>query len=93
MALVFMPFSDALNVTNKTGVSKPTLSRLLKAKLITRLEHGLYIKSEADFPNDLEFVIACHKFGPEAARTDKIGSLLETIKLFFQPKASIFLLC
>ena len=50
----------------KAGVSKPTLSRLLKAKLITRLEHGLYIKSEADFPDDIEFVIACHKFGPEA---------------------------
>lgn len=48
------------------GVSKPTIARLIKAKVIIRLEHGLYLSLSADLPDELEFISACFKFGPEA---------------------------
>lgn len=49
------------------GISQPTLSRLAAAGSITRLEHGLYLHPEAAIdPSDLDFAIACAKFGKQS---------------------------
>jgi predicted transcriptional regulator of viral defense system len=50
------------------GISQPTLSRLATSGKIIRLEHGLYIHPHAGLdPLELDFAIACAKFGPKSA--------------------------
>lgn len=48
------------------GISKPTLSRLVKRGILEKLGHGIYIHKDADWPEDIEFIIACQSLGPEA---------------------------
>ncbi len=49
------------------GISQPTLSRLVKAGKLIRLEHGLFQHPEAKIdPSELDFAIACAKLGKES---------------------------
>jgi predicted transcriptional regulator of viral defense system len=50
------------------GISQPTLSRLVKNKLITRLGTGLYVHPDAKISHHhLDYILACSKFGPKSA--------------------------
>jgi predicted transcriptional regulator of viral defense system len=51
----------------KMGISQQSLSRLVAAKTLKRVGHGIYLHPEADLDQDVGFQIACAKFGPEAA--------------------------
>jgi len=52
----------------KAGVSQPTLSRLAASGKIVRIEHGLYFHPKAAISGrDMDFAIACARFGPNAA--------------------------
>ena len=52
----------------KIGISQPSLSRLVATGQITRLGPGLYGHPESTKvePQDLDYVIACARFGPQA---------------------------
>ena len=52
----------------KLGVSQPTLSRWVKNGELRHLSHGLYAHPKFEIPpQDLDFAIACAKFGPKSA--------------------------
>ncbi len=54
---------DAVNA----GISQPTLSRLVKAEKLIRLEHGLFLHPEAKIDlSELDFAIACAKLGKKS---------------------------
>jgi len=59
------PFSIAQ--AKKIGISHQELSRLVKKERINRLERGIYIHSDGNFPREIDFQIACKKFGPQSA--------------------------
>jgi predicted transcriptional regulator of viral defense system len=55
-------------VLKKLRISQPTLSRWVKNGEIRRLSHGLYVHPEFNIPpEDLDFVIACARFGRKSA--------------------------
>jgi predicted transcriptional regulator of viral defense system len=49
------------------GISQQTLSRLVAAKRLNRVAHGIYLHPDAELDQDAGFQIAFAKFGPEAA--------------------------
>lgn len=53
---------DALSA----GISKPTLGRLVQRGVLQRFAHGIFIHSEAEWPDNLEFIVACMSLGPES---------------------------
>ena len=59
------PFSIAQ--AEKIGISHQELSRLVKEEKIHRMERGVYIHTDASFPREIDFQIACKKFGPKSA--------------------------
>lgn len=68
MAIKTLGIITAQQVQKKFGVSQPTLSRWVKNGEIRRLSHGFYAHPEFEIPpQDLDFAIACAKFGPKSA--------------------------
>jgi predicted transcriptional regulator of viral defense system len=59
------PFSVAQ--AKEVGISHQELSRLVKEEKILRVDRGVYIHSRASFPREIDFQIACKKFGPNSA--------------------------
>lgn len=55
--------SDAI----KEGVSQRTLSRMVEAGVLTRLEHGIFLHPDFERMGEVEFILACLRFGPDAA--------------------------
>jgi len=49
------------------GLSQQSLSRLVAAKRLKRVGHGLYLHPDAEMDQDVGFQMAFAKFGPEAA--------------------------
>lgn len=58
------PFT--LKQAKSVGLSQPTLSRLIQAGLINRIGRGLYLHPKASVTSEVDFKIACQKFGPES---------------------------
>jgi predicted transcriptional regulator of viral defense system len=78
-------------IQKKFGISQPTLSRWVKSGEVLRLSHGLYVHPEYKIPpQDLDFVVACAKFGPKSA----IGGLsaLYHYNLTEQPPTQIWVI-
>ncbi len=48
------------------GISQPTLSRMAKAGLIERLEHGIFMHKDFEKPEHAEYIVACLRTGPES---------------------------
>ncbi len=59
------PFSIAQ--AKEIGISQQELSLLVKEDKIIRMERGIYLHPEADKSRELDFKIACAKFGPKSA--------------------------
>ena len=81
----------AHQLQEKLGVSQPTLSRWTKNAEILRLSHGFYVHPDYQIPpEELDFAIACAKFGPKSA----IGGLsaLYHYRLIDQPPAQVWLI-
>ena len=81
----------AHQLQEKLGVSQPTLSRWTKNAEILRLSHGFYVHPDYKIPpEELDFAIACAKFGPKSA----IGGLsaLYHYRLIEQPPAQVWLI-
>lgn len=57
----------SLAQAEKIGISQQELSRLVKEDEILRMERGIYLHRKADVPREIDFQIACAKFGPESA--------------------------
>ncbi|WP_141735510.1 type IV toxin-antitoxin system AbiEi family antitoxin domain-containing protein [Oligoflexus tunisiensis] len=55
--------SDAI----KEGVSQRTLSRMVEAGTLSRLEHGIFLHPDFERMDEVEFIQACLRFGPDAA--------------------------
>lgn len=51
----------------KIGLSQQSLSRLVAAKSLKRIGHGIYLHPDAELDQDVGFQIAFAKFGPAAA--------------------------
>ena len=49
------------------GLSQQSLSRLVAAKSLKRVAHGIYLHPDAELDQDVGFQIAFAMFGPEAA--------------------------
>jgi predicted transcriptional regulator of viral defense system len=58
------PFSIAQ--AEKIGIRHQELSRLVKEEKIHRMERGVYIHTDASFPREIDFQVACKKFGPKS---------------------------
>jgi predicted transcriptional regulator of viral defense system len=58
------PFT--INQAEALGISHQELSKLVKEKKIHRLERGIYLHPKAKVSREIDFQIACTKFGPEA---------------------------
>lgn len=58
------PFT--LNQAEDIGISHQELSRLVKEEKIHRMERGIYLHPKAKIPREIDFQIACTKFGPAA---------------------------
>ena len=55
-------------IQKRLKISQPTLSRLVKSGAILKLSHGIYTHSNFEIPpEDLDFAIACAKFGNKSA--------------------------
>ncbi len=51
----------------KTGISQPSLSRLVSEGKVTRLGTGFYIHPESSLaPEERDYAVACAKFGPKS---------------------------
>lgn len=50
----------------QAGVSQRTLSRMTNAGLLTRLEHGIFLHADFERMEEVEFIQACLRFGPQA---------------------------
>lgn len=48
------------------GISHQELSRLVKEEKIRRMERGIYLHPKAKTPREIDFQIACTKFGPNS---------------------------
>jgi predicted transcriptional regulator of viral defense system len=46
------------------GVSHQSLSRLVEEEKIVRVGRGMYLHSECDLGRDIDYQVACTKFGP-----------------------------
>lgn len=60
----FGPFT--LEQAEAIGISHQELSRLVKEDKIQRMERGIYLHPKAKVPREIDFQIACTKFGPKA---------------------------
>lgn len=58
------PFS--LSQAEEIGVSQQELSRLVKDEKIQRMERGIYLHPKAKVSREIDFQIACTKFGPKS---------------------------
>jgi predicted transcriptional regulator of viral defense system len=58
------PFS--LSQAEEIGISQQELSRLVKEEKIERLERGIYLHPKAKVSREIDFQIACTKFGPKS---------------------------
>jgi predicted transcriptional regulator of viral defense system len=58
------PFS--LSQAEKIGITQQELSRLVKEEKIQRMERGIYLHPKAKVSREIDFQIACTKFGPKA---------------------------
>ncbi len=58
------PFS--LFQAEEIGISQQELSRLVKEEKIQRMERGIYLHPKAKVSREIDFQIACTKFGPES---------------------------
>jgi predicted transcriptional regulator of viral defense system len=56
------PFT--LEQAKAIGISHQELSRLVKEEKIHRMERGIYLHPKAKAPREIDFQIACTKFGP-----------------------------
>lgn len=57
-----------LNEARKVGVPHSTLYRLLKDGAIQRIREGIYYSPDSDIdPAELDYIVACKKFGKSAA--------------------------
>jgi predicted transcriptional regulator of viral defense system len=59
------PFTTAQ--AKKLGLSQSTLSRLIQDGRIRRIGRGLYLHPKALVIREIDFQIACEKFGPQSA--------------------------
>jgi predicted transcriptional regulator of viral defense system len=59
------PFS--LAQAEQVGISQQELSRLVKGEKILRMERGIYLHPKAQTSREIDFKVACAKFGPESA--------------------------
>lgn len=85
-----MGILTAQQIQKKLKVSQPTLSRWVKNGQIIKLSHGFYVHPKFEIPpENLEFAIACAKFGPQSA----IGGLTALFHygLTDQPPAQIWM--
>lgn len=48
------------------GLSHQSLSRLVKDEKIIRVGRGMYLHSDADLGRDIDYQMACMKFGPKS---------------------------
>ncbi len=55
-----------LTQAHKIGVAQQDLSVLVKQEKITRIERGIYLHPEAKIGREVDFQIACAKFGTDA---------------------------
>ncbi|MBP7845787.1 MAG: type IV toxin-antitoxin system AbiEi family antitoxin domain-containing protein [Proteobacteria bacterium] len=58
------PFN--LYQAEEIGISHQELSKLVKEDKIHRMERGIYLHPKAKITREIDFQIACTKFGPEA---------------------------
>ena len=58
------PFT--LEQAKAIGISHQELSRLVKEEKIHRMERGIYLHPRAKVPREIDFQIACTKFGPDS---------------------------
>lgn len=58
------PFS--LSQAEEIGISQQELSRLVKEEKIERMERGIYLHPKAKVSRQIDFQIACTKFGPKS---------------------------
>ena len=58
------PFS--LSQAEEIGISQQELSRLVKEEKIERMERGIYLHPKAKVSREIDFQIACTKFGPKS---------------------------
>ena len=57
----------AQQIQKKLDISQPTLSRWVKNGDLLKLSHGFYVHPKFEIPpEDLDFAIACAKFGPKS---------------------------
>jgi predicted transcriptional regulator of viral defense system len=59
------PFT--LSQAIEIGVTHQSLSRLVKESKILRMGRGIYLHPKAKINKEIEFQIACTKFGPDSA--------------------------
>lgn len=59
------PFS--LAQAEEIGISHQEISRLVKEEKILRMERGIYLHPKAHTPREIDFKVACAKFGPQSA--------------------------
>lgn len=83
--------ATAKQIQKKLSISQPTLSRWVKSGDLVKLSHGFYIHPKFEIPpKDLDFAIACAKFGPKSA----IGGLTALFHygLAEQPPAQVWVI-
>lgn len=56
-----------LSEAKKNGISHQTLSRLVKEYKILRMGRGIYRHPKASVNREIDFQVACMKFGPDSA--------------------------
>lgn len=59
-----IPFT--LAQAEEIGITQQELSRLVKEEKIHRMERGIYLHPQANIPREIDFQVACKKFGPES---------------------------
>ncbi len=59
------PFS--LAQAEEIGISHQEISRLVKEEKILRMERGIYLHPKANISREIDFKVACTKFGSQSA--------------------------
>lgn len=59
-----IPFT--LAQAEEIGITQQELSRLVKEEKILRMERGIYLHPKANIPSEIDYQIACKKFGPKS---------------------------
>lgn len=50
----------------EVGISQPRLSRMVASGFVEKLESGIFIHRDAEWPENLEFVVACLRVGSQS---------------------------